>query len=218
MKKPTCPCGPRPRDGSASGRTSPKLNGRLAALGVEVLDSPKADLRQWLKLIRVHQYAKNALVFLPLLTAHKFGLGSLFHAALAAVAFSLCASSVYILNDLVDLSADRDHPTKRSRPLASGAIPIANAFVVMGVIFLVSLAIAAAVSWPFLGVLAFYYVLTNAYTFSLKTKMMIDVVTLGMLYSLRVIGGAAAIDVPVSEWLIAFSIRVRLPRVGQTVH
>jgi hypothetical protein len=83
-------------------RTSPKLNGRLAALGVEVLDSPKADLRQWLKLIRVHQYAKNALVFLPLLTAHKFGLGSLFHAALAAVAFSLCASSVYILNDLVD--------------------------------------------------------------------------------------------------------------------
>jgi UbiA prenyltransferase family len=117
-------------------RTSPKLNGRLAALGVEVLDSPKADLRQWLKLIRVHQYAKNALVFLPLLTAHKFGLGSLFHAALAAVAFSLCASSVYILNDLVDLSADRDHPTKRSRPLASGAIPIANAVVVMGVMFL----------------------------------------------------------------------------------
>ncbi len=189
-------------------RTSPKLNGRLAALGVEVLDSPKADLRQWLKLIRVHQYAKNALVFLPLLTAHKFGLGSLFHAALAAVAFSLCASSVYILNDLVDLSADRDHPTKRSRPLASGAIPIANAVVIMGVMFLVSLAIAAAVSWPFLGVLAFYYVLTNAYTFSLKTKMMIDVVTLGMLYSLRVIGGAAAIDVPVSEWLIAFSMFV----------
>jgi 4-hydroxybenzoate polyprenyltransferase/phosphoserine phosphatase len=187
-------------------RTSAKLNGRLAALGVEVLDSPKARLRDWLKLIRVHQYAKNALVFLPMLTAHKFDLLSLSHAVLAAIAFSLCASSVYILNDLVDLPADRDHPTKKNRPLASGVIPIADAVVVMAVMLLVSLAIAAGVSWSFLGVLAFYFILTNAYTFSLKTKMMLDIVTLATLYSLRVIGGAAAIGVPISEWLIAFSM------------
>jgi 4-hydroxybenzoate polyprenyltransferase/phosphoserine phosphatase len=187
-------------------RTSPKLNGRLAALDVEVLDSPKAGLRQWLKLIRVHQYAKNALLFLTLLAAHRFDPLSLFHAVLAAIAFSLCASSVYILNDLVDLPADRDHPTKKTRPLASGAIPIADAVVVMAVMFFVSLAIAACVSWPFLAVLVFYFVLTNAYTFSLKTKMMIDIVTLAALYSLRVIGGAAAIGIGVSEWLIAFSM------------
>jgi 4-hydroxybenzoate polyprenyltransferase/phosphoserine phosphatase len=187
-------------------RTSPKLNGRLAALGVEVLDSPKATLKQWLKLIRVHQYAKNALVFLPLLAAHKFDLWSLFHAILAAIAFSLCASSAYILNDLIDLPADRDHPTKKDRALASGVIPINNAVVVMALMFIASVAISICVSWSFLGVIAFYFILTNAYTFSLKTKMMIDIVTLAALYSLRVIGGAAAIGVGVSEWLIAFSM------------
>jgi 4-hydroxybenzoate polyprenyltransferase len=187
-------------------RTSPQLGGRLAALGVEIIDSPKASLKQWIKLIRVHQYAKNALVFLPLLTAHKFNLISLFDAMLAAIAFSLCASSVYIFNDLVDLPADRDHPTKKNRALASGAIPIMDAVVVMALLLLASMALAASVSWPFLGVLLFYFALTNAYTCWLKTKMLIDVVALAMLYSLRVIGGAAAIGVPVSEWLIAFSM------------
>ncbi|MGA2638063.1 UbiA family prenyltransferase [Methylocella sp.] len=187
-------------------RTSPQLSGKLAALGVEVVDSPKASLRQWVKLIRVHQYAKNALVFLPLLTAHKFNLISLFDTVLAAIAFSLCASSVYIFNDLVDLAADRNHPTKQNRPLASGVIPIKDGVIVMALLFLAAVAIAACVSWPFLGVLLFYFALTNAYTCWLKTKMLIDVVALAMLYSLRVIGGAAAIGVPVSEWLIAFSM------------
>ena len=187
-------------------RTAPKLDGKLAALGVETLDSPKATLKQWVKLIRVHQYAKNALVFLPLLTAHKFNLISLFDTVLAAIAFSLCASSVYIFNDLVDLAADRSHPTKRNRPLASGAIEIKHAVVAMALLFLASVAIAASVSWYFLGVLLFYFALTNAYTCWLKTKMLIDVVALASLYSLRVIGGAAAINVPVSEWLIGFSM------------
>ena len=187
-------------------RTSPQLSGKLAALGVEVVNSPKASLKQWVKLIRVHQYAKNALVFLPLLTAHKFNLISLFDTVLAAIAFSLCASSVYIFNDLVDLAADRDHPTKQNRPLASGAIPIKDGVIVMALLFLAAVAIAACVSWPFLGVLLFYFALTNAYTCWLKTKMLIDVVALAMLYSLRVIGGAAAIGVPVSEWLIGFSM------------
>jgi len=187
-------------------RTSPQLSGQLAALGVEVVDSPKASLKQWVKLIRVHQYAKNALVFLPLLTAHKFNLISLFETVLAAVAFSLCASSVYIFNDLVDLAADRNHPTKRNRALASGAIAIKDGVIVMALLFLAAVGIAACVSWPFLGVLLFYFALTNAYTCWLKTKMLIDVVALAMLYSLRVIGGAAAIGVPVSEWLIGFSM------------
>ena len=97
-------------------RTPSRLNKQLAALGVEVIDPPKPALATWLKLFRVHQYAKNALVFLPLLTAHKFGLGSFLDCFLATVAFCLCASSVYILNDLIDLSADRAHPTKKNRP------------------------------------------------------------------------------------------------------
>ena len=187
-------------------RTPPQLSGRLAALGVEVIETPKATLKQWAKLIRVHQYAKNALVFLPLLTAHKFDLASLFNSVLAFIAFSLCASSVYILNDLIDLAADRNHPTKKNRPLASGAIPIKRGIIAVPLLFLASVGVGASVSWPFLGVLLFYFALTNAYSFWLKAKMLIDVVALAMLYSLRVIGGAAATGVSVSEWLIAFSM------------
>ena len=187
-------------------RTPSRLNRELAALGVEVIDSPKPALATWLKLFRVHQYAKNALVFLPFLTAHKFNLGSLLDCFLATVAFSLCASSVYILNDLVDLSADRGHPTKKNRPLAAGTIPILHALIAMPVLFFCSIALAAFVSLPFLGVLLFYWVLTNAYSFWLKKKMLIDIVALAALYTLRVIGGAAAINVMVSEWLLAFSM------------
>jgi 4-hydroxybenzoate polyprenyltransferase/phosphoglycolate phosphatase-like HAD superfamily hydrolase len=187
-------------------RTPSGIAKKLSALGVDVIESPKPALAAWLKLLRVHQYAKSALVFLPLLTAHKFGLGSLLDSVLAAVAFSLCASSVYIFNDLVDLSADRGHPTKKNRPLAAGIIPISHAIIVMAVLFLCSTALAAFVSLPFLAVLLFYFALTNAYTCWLKTKMLIDVVVLATLYTLRVIGGAAAIGVTVSEWLLAFSM------------
>lgn len=182
------------------------MNKQLAALGVEVIDSPKPALATWLKLFRVHQYAKNALVFLPLLTTHKFGLGSFLDCFLATVAFCLCASSVYILNDLIDLSADRAHPTKKNRPLAAGTIPILHGLIAVPVLFFCATALAALVSVPFLGVLLFYFALTNAYSFWLKKKMLIDVVVLASLYTLRVIGGAAAINVMVSEWLLAFSM------------
>jgi 4-hydroxybenzoate polyprenyltransferase/phosphoserine phosphatase len=187
-------------------RTSRRLSDKLAALGVDVVETPKATMKRWAKLIRVHQYAKNALVFLPLLAAHKFELAALFNSVLAFIAFSLCASSVYIFNDLVDLAADRNHPTKKNRPLASGAIPIKQGVVAMPLLFLASIGVATSVSWPFLGVLLFYLALTNAYSCWLKAKMLIDVVALATLYSLRVIGGAAAIGVPLSEWLIAFSM------------
>jgi 4-hydroxybenzoate polyprenyltransferase/phosphoserine phosphatase len=187
-------------------RTPPRLRDKLAALGVDVVETPKATMKPWAKLIRVHQYAKNALVFVPLLAAHKFEHAALFNSVLAFIAFSLCASSAYIFNDLVDLAADRNHPTKKNRPLASGAIPIKQGVVAMPLLFLASVGIAGSVSWSFLGVLLFYFALTNAYSCWLKAKMLIDVVALAMLYSLRVIGGAAAIGVSVSEWLIAFSM------------
>lgn len=187
-------------------RTPARLNKRLAAIGVGVIGAPKPTFRTWLRLLRVHQYAKNSLVFLPLFAAHRFDFGSLLYCVLATIAFSLCASSVYVLNDLVDLSADRRHPTKRSRPLASGAIPILQGIFAIPVLFFCATALAAFVSPPFLGVLMFYFVLTNAYTCWLKRKMLIDVVVLAMLYTLRVIGGAAAIGVMVSEWLLAFSM------------
>lgn len=167
---------------------------------------PQADWRTWAKLFRVHQYAKNGLVFVPLLTAHQFAVLPTAKALLAAVAFSLCASGAYILNDLVDVTADRAHPSKRYRPLASGSISPARAVVAMVLLLASSIATALSVSLAFFGILVGYLALTTAYSFWLKRIMLADVVTLAMLYTVRVIAGSIALDVVMSEWLFAFSL------------
>ena len=187
-------------------RASARVRRQLALKGTEIEHLPcsKPDWRIWAKMLRVHQYAKNALVFLPLLTSHYFTAEVLAQALLAFVAFSLCASSVYILNDLVDLQDDRRHSSKCNRPLACGAIPLTHGVVAIPILLLSSIATAAALSLPFLGVLLGYFALTTAYSFALKRLMIIDVITLAGLYSVRVIGGAVATGVVVSEWLLAF--------------
>jgi 4-hydroxybenzoate polyprenyltransferase/phosphoserine phosphatase len=179
---------------------------KLAAItpDVEHLRHERPTWRTWARLFRVHQYAKNGLVFLPVLAAHRFELSAFAAAGLAAVAFCLCASSVYVLNDLVDLQEDRKHRSKRTRPLASGAIPLAHGLAAVPLLFVASVLVASAVSLPFLGVLLGYFAITTAYSFFLKRKMLIDVMTLATLYSVRVFGGAVAIDVAVSKWLLAF--------------
>jgi 4-hydroxybenzoate polyprenyltransferase len=189
-------------------RTPGGVSRRLvqAAAVVEHLPHPRPDWRTWLKLIRVHQYAKNALVFLPLLTAHLFGLESFLTACLAAAAFSLCASSVYVLNDLVDLAEDRRHRSKCTRPLASGAIPLRHGVAAVPVLLVAAVALAAAVSWSFVAVLFGYFALTTAYSFALKRMMLVDVITLAMLYAVRVVGGAVALEVMVSKWLLGFCL------------
>ena len=165
-----------------------------------------AGLKSWAKLLRVHQYAKNALVFVALGTAHQFNVPALLNAGYAFAAFSLCASCVYIFNDLADLAADRAHPTKRNRPLAAGIIAAPAAIAVALACLLAAFGLAALVSLPFLATLGGYFALTTAYTYKLKRKMFIDVVVLAMLYTIRVIGGAVAIGVDASEWLLAFSM------------
>jgi 4-hydroxybenzoate polyprenyltransferase len=142
-------------------------------------------------------------VFVPLLTAQRFDVPSLAHALGAFFAFSFAASSVYILNDLVDIEADRKHPSKKRRPLAAGTVPILAALPVAAGLFLSSFILALVISPLFAAVLVGYLMLTTAYTFFLKRKML---VVLASLYSVRVIGGAAAISAPVSKWLIAFSM------------
>lgn len=171
-----------------------------------ILRREGSRLRSWVKLLRVHQWAKNALVLVPLVTAQHFDLASLGAAVAAFFAFSLAASGIYLVNDLVDLDADRKHRTKKRRPLAAGTIPVLDAMAVAPVLIAMAAVGAFLVAPWFAAVLAGYLALTTAYTFVLKRKMMIDVVTLAMLYTLRVIGGAAAIAVPVSEWLLAFSM------------
>lgn len=166
----------------------------------------RISLRDWAKLLRVHQYAKNALVLVPLLTAHKFDLTSLITALLAVVAFSLAASSAYILNDLLDVQADRAHSTKRYRPIASGAISPTCAVCVSVIALLAGVTISSLISLEFCGVLIGYLILTCAYSFWLKRIAIVDVVTLAVLYTVRVFGGAIAIGVSMSEWLVAFSL------------
>jgi 4-hydroxybenzoate polyprenyltransferase len=175
---------------------------------VEHLPCSRPTWRTWAKMLRVHQYAKNALVFVPLVTSHLFTGAAFTQALLAFVAFSLCASSIYILNDLVDLQDDRGHRSKCNRPLASGAIPLLHGLIAIPILFLGALAIAASTSLPFLGVLLAYFILTTAYSFALKRMMVVDVVTLAGLYSVRVIGGAVATNVPISEWLLAFCMMI----------
>ena len=170
------------------------------------LATEHASLGQWLALVRPHQYVKNALVFVPLITSHRFSLEAVIACILAFAAFSLCASAVYILNDLVDVQADRHHPKKRTRPLASGALPTWPAAALSLVLLAAAAAISLSISLPFAGTLAGYFALTTAYTFVLKRKMLVDVVVLSLLYSVRVIGGGMAISVMVSEWLLAFSM------------
>ncbi|TPP06986.1 UbiA family prenyltransferase [Rhizobium glycinendophyticum] len=166
---------------------------------------------RWTALVsamRPHQYAKNGLIFVPLLTAHQFNLEALFNAFLAFIAFSLCASGVYLLNDLLDIQADRAHPTKRKRPFASGQLPIAFGMAFIPLLTLAAFALAWCISFHFFLTLLIYYVVTNAYSFVIKRRMIIDVVTLACLYTLRVFAGAAAIDVSVSDWLFTFSLLI----------
>jgi len=175
---------------------------------IEHLPCSRPDWRTWAKMFRVHQYAKNALIFVPLLTSHLFTMEALIQALLAFVAFSLCASSIYILNDLVDLQDDRRHRSKCNRPLACGAIPLMHGVIAIPILFLSAVAIAAMLSFSFLGVLLGYFALTTAYSFALKRMMIVDVITLAGLYSVRVIGGAVATGIMVSEWLLAFCMMI----------
>lgn len=166
-----------------------------------------ASLKPWLKAIRPHQWLKNLLVFLPLLpiaTSASPAMAGM--ALLAFAAFSLCASSVYLLNDLADLEADRAHPRKRKRPFASGSLPALSGLLLAPLLLVSAFALTLWMPWQFAAVLGIYWVSTTAYTFLLKRYALIDVITLAGLYTLRVLGGAAAIGVMPSFWILAFSM------------
>ncbi len=163
--------------------------------------------RLMIRALRVHQWAKNALLFVPLLAAHRAGdLAAIGRASLAFVAFCLCASSVYILNDMLDLEADRAHARKCRRPFASGDLSLAAGFWLVPILLTSAAAVAVSLPWEFQLALAAYYVLTTAYSLALKGMMLIDAIALAGLYTLRVIAGAAAVEIPLSFWLLLFSV------------
>ncbi|WP_164020265.1 UbiA family prenyltransferase [Pyxidicoccus trucidator] len=183
---------------------------RARGLGREVhrvFERPRVGPRVWVKALRVHQWAKNALVFVPMLAAHKaLDADLLVKAVLGFIAFSLCASSVYVLNDLLDLDSDRRHPTKCKRPFAACALPVSTGAVLAPALLLAGAAVCLLLPPAFSALLATYYALTLAYSLRLKQVVMLDVLVLAGLYTVRIFGGSLAVGVPTSSWLMMFSM------------
>jgi 4-hydroxybenzoate polyprenyltransferase/phosphoglycolate phosphatase-like HAD superfamily hydrolase len=187
---------------------SPSLAARVEteASSVEHLNPAGSRTGPLIKAMRPHQWLKNILVFLPLLAAHQFTMASFSQALLAFLSFSLVASSVYVLNDLLDLESDRKHPRKRLRPFASGTLPLSwGAGLAPGLLAL-GFGVALFLGSTFVAVMALYYIVTTAYSFFLKRRLVVDICALAGLYTLRIIAGGVATDITLSVWLLAFSM------------
>jgi 4-hydroxybenzoate polyprenyltransferase/phosphoserine phosphatase len=185
---------------------------RRAASGCHVLRTfSTVSVGQRLQLVwralRPHQWTKNVLLLIPLLAAHRLAnVAALTATALGIVSFCLAASSVYLLNDMLDLEADRGHPRKAQRPFASGALPLAVGFALCPALLLAGALLAALLPADFQYSLTAYCGLTLLYSLALKRFLLIDAVALAGLYTLRIIAGAGAAGVALSFWLLLFSV------------
>jgi len=189
----------------------PELGARRAAARVarvdEVFDDDRESLRSYLRALRLHQWLKNLLVFVPLVAAHRVTeLALSGRALLAFLAFGLCASSGYLLNDLLDLTSDRRHPRKRRRPFASGEISLLTGLFLIPALLAMSGLLGLLLPPGFVVMLGIYYGVSLAYSLSLKHHALFDVIVLAGLYALRVAAGSAAVRIWPSPWLLAFSI------------
>lgn len=186
---------------------SAKLRAAAAQANADVthISPPPSPVRPVLKAMRPHQWSKNVLLFLPLLASHQFS--TLGDVILGFIAFCLTASAVYVLNDLVDLAADRAHPRKCRRPFAAGDLSAVTGLVLAGGLLLTAMALGLATkNLLFIGVLAAYLALTFAYSLWLKRKLLVDVLTLAGLYTIRIVAGGTAAGVILSPWLLGFSM------------
>ena len=166
----------------------------------------KSGFRAYLRSIRVHQWMKNTLIFVPLVAAQRFDeLPLVLTAAVSFLSFSFCASSMYVLNDLLDLDADRRHSWKHSRPFASGEIPIQQGILLIPALLLAGIALALMISQTFVLLLFAYTATTLLYSMYLKSLPLLDVMALALLYTLRVLAGGNLLHIPISFWLLAFS-------------
>jgi 4-hydroxybenzoate polyprenyltransferase len=200
------------------------LSSRLKASGTVLAatfrDHP-STLKSWLRAVRLHQWAKNTLIFVPLLLAHAWQLGPLVGALVAFLSFGLCASATYIVNDLLDIEADRRHARKRHRPFAAGNISAFSGVAAVVLMLAVSMGLAVALPWivqtatdnylllspyKYLAWLILYTVTTLSYSLYLKRKLLLDVFILSGLYTIRILAGSAATGIAISAWLAGFSI------------
>jgi 4-hydroxybenzoate polyprenyltransferase len=172
----------------------------------EVVARPRAGWRDYVRALRTYQWAKNILLFLPLIAGHRFDLATIAATLLGFLCFCLAASSAYVINDLLDLPSDRNHPRKSHRPFASGKIPITHGVVLAAALMAGAFVVSLLLPWRFVGILSIYVACTLGYSLLLKRKALIDVITLGGLYTLRVYGGLAATDSHQTQWLLMFCL------------
>ncbi|MEW5822319.1 MAG: decaprenyl-phosphate phosphoribosyltransferase [Cyanobacteriota bacterium] len=168
-------------------------------------------IKNYLSLLRPHQYLKNLFIFMPLIfslniTNIELALKSL----IAFIAFSLIASAIYIINDIKDLNEDKNHPTKKLRPITSGKITVNNALKIMSVLLCSGLSIAYILNIYFLLILSGYLIMNLLYSFKLKHIAIIDIIIIAVGFVLRVFSGAIVINVPASEWLIIMTFLLAL--------
>lgn len=188
---------------------APGVERKAKAIGNvdQTIETRPGKLQTWRKALRMHQWLKNLLIFVPALTAHQFDAATFGVGLLAFLFFGLCASSVYILNDLLDLEDDRHHSSKRHRPFASGALSLKAGLLAFPLLLCLAFGGATLLlPWRYAAVLAGYYVLTLGYSLAWKRMMMVDVVALAMLYTIRIIAGTAAFALLPTFWLLAFSM------------
>ena len=165
------------------------------------------SLKKFFKMIRTYQWVKNFLIFLPLILAHKFlDVNLLLKALVAFFSFSFLASSVYIINDIMDVESDRIHPSKKNRPIASGAVKISSALKVAFILMPLSFIISIFLGKEFLFVLLTYFITTSCYSFYLKKIMLVDILILSLLYTVRIFAGGVALNIYLSPWLFMFSM------------
>ena len=182
------------------------LVGRLnrEQLAPQVLRTREGTAIAYLKALRPHQWLKNTLLFLPALAGHAFTEQALIPVLIAFASFCLGASSIYLINDMVDLPHDRAHPEKRHRPFAAGIIPVSHGAIYFLFVAALSLALSILLPPAFLIALAGYFCLSLSYSLYLKRKLMVDVVALAALYGIRVLAGSAVTGIVLSQWLVGF--------------
>ncbi len=172
----------------------------------QVFQDRASGLRSIWRALRIHQWAKNILIFLPLILAHTLKMSAVLQSVLAFFSFSLVASSTYIVNDVLDLASDRVHPRKRRRPFAAGDLSVITGGCVAVLLFAAGVAISLPMAPSFTSWLLVYCVVTLAYSLYFKRVVIVDVIILSALYTLRILAGAAAAKVPISDWMAGFSI------------
>jgi len=160
----------------------------------------------YLRVLRPHQWLKNVLIFIPILASHQFTPDTSVACALSFLIFCMVSSGVYVMNDLMDLSADRAHPRKRHRAFASGAIPPAHGLILLITLQLSGIVLSLLIGWQFTLVLLLYFIITSMYSMKLKRKVGVDICILASLYTMRIIAGGVATGISISSWLLAFSL------------